>query len=217
MTKKHTKQALAALTAGLLSLTLLVGCGGQNAAGGSGQDSAADTNGQTQTGQTEQGDQSAQSTVTTVGEFTTQDLDGSTVTQDIFKEHKLTLVNAMGTWCSPCVQELPELQKLYENMKDKDVGVISIVTDTLGSDNKPDQATVEAAQKMVEKSGATYPFLVPDAGWLNGRLAIMDTFPESFFVDENGNIVGETYFGSRDLAEWTSVVETELANLEQNA
>lgn len=123
----------------------------------------------------------------------------------------------MGTWCSPCVQELPELQKLYENMKDKGVGVISIVTDTLGADNKPDQATVETAKQMVEKSGATYPFLVPDAGWLNGRLANMETFPESFFVDENGNIVGEPSFGSHDLAEWTSIVETALANLDQGA
>ena len=217
MTKKHTKQALAALTAGLLSLLLLTACGSQNAAGGSGQDSAADTNGQTQTGQTEQGDQSAQSTVTTVGEFTTQDLDGSTVTQDIFKEHKLTLVNAFGTWCSPCVQEIPDLEKLYETMQDKGVGVIGIVTDTIGMDGKLDQTVVDTARQLAEQSGVTYPFLVPDAGWLNGRLANMDTFPESFFVDENGNIVGETYFGSRDLAEWTSVVETELANLEKNA
>ena len=158
MTKTHTKRVLAALTASLLSLSLLAACGGQ--------DSAADAStqpdaGQAQTDQTDQTDQTSKSTVTTVGEFTTQDLDGNTVTQDIFKEHKLTLVNAMGTWCSPCVQELPELQKLYENMKDKGVGVISIVTDTLGADNKPDQATVEAAKQMVEKSGATYPFLVP--------------------------------------------------------
>ena len=119
MTKTHTKRVLAALTASLLSLSLLAACGGQ--------DSAADAStqpdaGQAQTDQTDQTDQPSKSTVTTVGEFTTQDLDGNTVTQDIFKEHKLTLVNAMGTWCSPCVQELPELQKLYENMKDKGVG-----------------------------------------------------------------------------------------------
>lgn len=57
----------------------------------------------------------------------------------------------------------------------------------------------------------------PDAGWLNGRLANMETFPESFFVDENGNIVGEPSFGSHDLAEWTSIVETALANLDQGA
>ena len=200
MTKTHTKRVLAALTASLLSLSLLAACGGQ--------DSAADAStqpdaGQAQTEQTDQTDQTSKSTVTTVGEFTTQDLDGNTVTQEIFKEHKLTLVNAMGTWCSPCVQELPELQKLYENMKDKGVGVISIVTDTLGADNKPDHAT--------------YPFLVPDAGWLNGRLANMETFPESFFVDENGNIVGEPSFGSHDLAEWTSIVENALANLDQGA
>ena len=119
MTKTHTKRVLAALTASLLSLSLLAACGGQDsAADGSTQPDAS----QAQTEQTDQTDQTSKSTVTTVGEFTTQDLDGNTVTQDIFKEHKLTLVNAMGTWCSPCVQELPELQKLYENMKDKGVG-----------------------------------------------------------------------------------------------
>ena len=114
MTKTHTKRVLAALTASLLSLSLLAACGGQ--------DSAADAStqpdtSQAQTDQTDQTDQTSKSTVTTVGEFTTQDLDGNTVTQDIFKEHKLTLVNAMGTWCSPCVQVLPALQMIYENMK----------------------------------------------------------------------------------------------------
>lgn len=83
--------------------------------------------------------------------------------------------------------------------------------------DQTDQATVETAKQMVEKSGATYPFLVPDAGWLNGRLADMETFPESFFVDENGNIVGEPSFGSHDLAEWTSIVENALASLDQGA
>lgn len=208
MTKNHTKRALAALTAGLLSLTLLAGCGGQN--------STADANAQTQPDASqEQHDQPTQSTVTTVGEFTTQDINGNAVTQDIFKEHKLTLVNAMGTWCTPCVQEIPDLQKLYENLQAKGVGVVSIVTDTLGADNQVDQSALETAKKLVEQSGAAYPFLVPDTGWLNGRLANMETFPESFFVDENGNIVGETYFGSHDLADWTSIVEQELANLEQ--
>ena len=72
MTKTHTKRVLAALTASLLSLSLLAACGGQ--------DSAADTNtkpdaSQTQTEQTDQTDQASKSTVTTVGEFTTQDLD----------------------------------------------------------------------------------------------------------------------------------------------
>ncbi len=207
MTKNHTKRALAALTAGLLSLTLLAGCGGQ--------DSTADANAQGQDASQEQHDQPTQSTVTTVGEFTTQDIQGNAVTQDIFQEHKLTLVNAMGTWCSPCVQELPELQKLYENMKDKGVGVVGIVTDTVGADGALDETALETAKQLADQTGVTYPLLVPDSGWLNGRLANMDTFPETFFVDENGNIVGEAYYGSHDLADWTSIVETELANLEQ--
>ena len=41
----------------------------------------------------------------------------------------------------------------------------------------------------------------------------MQAFPETFFVDKNGNIVGETYMGSDDLAGWKDAVETELARL----
>lgn len=209
MMKKYAKRVLAALTAGLLSLTLLSACGGQ--------DSAADANTQGQDASQEQHDQPTQSNVTTVGEFTTQDIQGNAVTQDIFKEHKLTLVNAMGTWCSPCVQEMPELEKLYQSMQAKGVGVVGIVTDTVGADGALDETALETAKQLADQTGVTYPLLVPDAGWLNGRLANMETFPESFFVDENGNIVGEAYFGSRDLEGWTGIVETELANLEQGA
>ena len=38
---------------------------------------------------------------------------------------------------------------------------------------------------------------------------------ETFFVDKNGNIVGETYSGSRSLDEWKAVVEKELEGVAQ--
>ena len=38
-------------------------------------------------------------------------------------------------------------------------------------------------------------------------------FPETFFVDKNGNIVGETYSGSHSLDEWKEIVEKELENV----
>ena len=37
--------------------------------------------------------------------------------------------------------------------------------------------------------------------------------PETFFVDKNGNIVGETYSGAKSKEEWKQVIEKELANL----
>ena len=48
---------------------------------------------------------------------------------------------------------------------------------------------------------------------MNGRLNGINAFPETFFVDKDGNIVGETYSGSHDLKEWKEIVEKELANV----
>ena len=46
---------------------------------------------------------------------------------------------------------------------------------------------------------------------------VMVSIKDMAKVDENGNIVGEPSFGSHDLAEWTSIVENALANLDQGA
>lgn len=155
--------------------------------------------------------------VTSVGDFTTQDLNGNAVTQDIFKEHKLTMVNVFTTWCSPCVNEMPDLEKLYQQMKDQDVGVVGVVLDVLNEKGEIVDEDLERAQLLVEKTGVTYPVLLPDSTYFNNRLIDLEGFPETFFVDENGNIVGEGYCGSGSLEDWTEIVETELANLEEGA
>ena len=129
---------------------------------------------------------------TNVGKFETTGVDGKTYTQDIFSKYDLTMVNIFTTWCSPCVNEIPDLEKLYQEMKDKGV---------------------KKAQVLQEKTKASYPFLIPDSGMMNGRLNGISAFPETFFVDKNGNIVGETYSGSHSLDEWKEIVEKELENV----
>lgn len=158
-------------------------------------------------------DTSNASDSTTVGKFETKDVDGKDYTEKVFSDYDLTLVNIFTTWCSPCVNEIPELEKLYEEMKDKGVGVVGVVLDTVGDDGKQDDATVKKAGVLQEKTKASYPFLIPDSTMMNGRLNGISAFPETFFVDKDGNIVGETYSGSHSLDEWKKIVEKELANV----
>ena len=68
--------------------------------------------------------------VKSVGKFETTGIDGKTYTEKVFSDYDLTLVNIFTTWCSPCVKEIPELQELYKEMKDKGVGVAGVVLDT---------------------------------------------------------------------------------------
>ena len=150
---------------------------------------------------------------TNVGKFETTGVDGKTYTQDIFSKYDLTMVNVFTTWCSPCINEIPDLEKLYQEMKDKGVGVVGVTRDTIGSGGKQDEEAVKKAQVIQEKTKASYPFLIPDSGMMNGRLNGISAFPETFFVDKNGNIVGETYSGSHSLDEWKEIVEKELANV----
>ncbi len=152
-----------------------------------------------------------------LGEFTTQDINGNEFTQDLFKDYDLTLVNIFTTWCTPCVMEMPELEKLYQQMEGQGVNVVGFVLDVLDEKGEIVQEYLERAQELVERTGVTYPVLLPDSGYLSGRLTGIEAFPETFFVDKDGNVVGETYSGSGDLEDWLEVVEQELAALEGGA
>lgn len=149
-----------------------------------------------------------------LGSFEMTGIDGKTYTEDVFRDYDLTLVNVFTTWCSPCVKEIPELEKLYQELKDSGVGVVGVVLDTVGADGNQDEDTVKKAEILQQKTGASYPFLIPDEGMMNGRLNGINAFPETFFVDKNGNIVGETYSGSRDLESWKEIVEKTRAQME---
>ena len=147
-----------------------------------------------------------------LGEFSMEDVNGETYTQEMFADHDLTMINVFTTWCSPCIREIPDLEKLSKEMEDQGVQVVGIVLDV---DGNADEETIEKAKLLAEKTGASYPFLIPDASYLNGRLAGISAVPETFFVDKEGNIVGETYSGSRSFEDWKGIVEKELEGAAQ--
>ena len=147
-----------------------------------------------------------------LGEFSMEDVNGETYTQEMFADHDLTMINVFTTWCSPCIREIPDLEKLSKEMEDQGVQVVGIVLDVAGN---ADEETIEKAKLLAEKTGAAYPFLIPDAGYLNGRLACISAVPETFFADKEGNIVGKTYSGSRSFEDWKGIVEKELEGVRQ--
>lgn len=145
-----------------------------------------------------------------VGEFSIQDIEGNTYTQEMFADYNITMVNIFTTWCSPCINEIPDLEKLRNEMSDQGVNIVGIVLDGIDADGSANEEVKEKAKLLAEKTGASYPFLMPDSGYLNGRLIGIEAVPETFFVDKEGNIIGETYSGSRSFEDWKSIVETEL-------
>ena len=193
---KRNKMFSTILLIGTISLMMLSGCSGSTSPASSA---------------------TANSSLQSVGTFSTQDVYGNDYTQEVFGDYDLTMVKIFTTWCTPCVEEMPDLEKLYQQMQNNGIGVVGVVLDVLDENGDVLQADLERAQTLVERTAVTYPILLPDSSYMNGRLTGITGFPETFFVDKDGNIVGETYSGSGDLDYWLSVVEKELANLKGDA
>lgn len=148
-----------------------------------------------------------------VGDFVTTDIYGKPYGSELFAGSKLTLVNVFATWCVPCINEMPELEQLRKDLADQGVNVVTVVLDSVNEGNI-NSDTLAVARRLCEELDLTLPMLVPDETMMNGRLQGIDSIPESFFVDENGNIVGETYIGARDYKQWKQIVEEELSKLQ---
>ncbi len=196
---------------GFFCLALLAGCGseGNNSAEEGKNEKAPSAEADSLQEPLDSGKQETMGSMENIGEFAMEDIEGNSFTQEMFADYDLTMVNVFTTWCTPCVNEIPDLQELSEEVKEQGVNIVGIVLDAANGSGNADPETVEQAKLLAEKTGAAYPFLIPDAGYLGGRLAGINAVPETFFVDKEGNIVGETYSGSRSLEEWREIVEKE--------
>ena len=156
----------------------------------------------------------SQNAVTDLSNLQTKDIDGKEFSGKDFSDYDLTMVNVFATWCSPCVQEIPDLAEIQKEMKDKGVNIVGVVTDTVDQTGE-NQEALEKAKLIRERSKAEYPFLIPDKSNFNGRLSGIQAFPETFFVDKKGQIVGETYSGSHNKKAWLEIIEKELAKVKR--
>ena len=141
--------------------------------------------------------------------FTTIDFDGKKVTEDIFEGKKLTMINIWATFCGPCINEMPDLATLNKEYADKDFQVIGIVCD-VGYSNEGyyDSSLYESAVTIAEMTGADYVNLLPSQSLDFIKLREVYSVPETIFVDENGNIIGESYIGSRSYESWKVLIDS---------
>lgn len=123
--------------------------------------------------------------------FTTIDIYGNEVSSSLFAENKITVVNIWGTFCGPCINEMPELGE-WNNRLPEGVGLVGIVCDINGP---YDIDTMDYAGEIVDYTGAHYVNLVPDSG-LWDILNYVDAVPTTIFVDAEGYIVGDYIVGA---------------------
>ncbi|NIS65090.1 MAG: redoxin domain-containing protein [Gemmatimonadales bacterium] len=120
---------------------------------------------------------------------------GDTVRLADFRGH-VVLLNVWATWCKPCEQEMPSMQRLHEALFDQGLRIVAVSIDRSSSQKVLD---------WVEQRGLTFTVLHDPAGRIE-RIYQTTGVPESFIIDDQGVIV-KREIGAR---EWDTPVQLRL-------
>ena len=122
--------------------------------------------------------------------FETTDTKGNKVTEKIFADKDITMVNVWVTFCGPCINEMPELQKIYESLPENAnlIGVIADVPEGM-------KDGVDNANYIEKQTGVKYTNLTLSDS-LGSFARRFYAVPSTIFVDKNGNIIGELVMGA---------------------
>jgi peroxiredoxin len=130
-------------------------------------------------------------------DFAVPDLAGQAVRLSAFRG-RVVLVNLWTTWCPPCREEMPSMERLYQRLRGRGFVLLAVSQDEGGA------AVVEP---FVRQLGLTFPILVDPEQQVGGRFHVWG-YPESFLIDREGRIV-ERIIGPRDWASPEQVAAVE--------
>lgn len=126
--------------------------------------------------------------VGTVISFETADLDGNPVrSEDIFKDHEVTMVNLWATWCHNCVGEMTELGEMAERLAGKNVAVVGICMDA--------DEELDACREILKEHNVNYLNLMPVED-LDKLLAWDGKLPTSYFFGSDGTLLRPGFKGA---------------------
>ncbi len=129
--------------------------------------------------------------------FQAVDLNGQVVTEQVFRQHTLTMVNLWGTFCQPCIREMPDLQKLQDKHQGSGVKILGVVVDK----------DAAAAKRITASAGAVFQSVIPDDSLEKNLCRAFDYVPATVFVDSNGRVLEELVSGSSNLEGYSRVID----------
>lgn len=136
--------------------------------------------------------------------FNCVDLDGNEIDQSILADYDVTMINCWTTWCTYCIDEMPELAVL-NSMLPENYNVITICFDA--------DEQGELAKSLLMQTGASAITTLVANEELNDKVgAYLVGFPTTFFVNKSGKIIGSLEIGAPTGAESISKAYLELIN-----
>ncbi len=134
--------------------------------------------------------------------FETETFDGAAFTSEDIKDARLVMINFWEPWCGPCVGEMPDLEKLYEEYKDEGFVILGVFSETEQDDDAAD---------ILEDCGTTYPVL--------RYTGVFDQFqtgyvPTTVFITGDGALaMKDPVIGAQSYDAWEATVRKLLEDL----
>jgi peroxiredoxin len=111
-------------------------------------------------------------------DFTFPDTHGKMISLSDYRD-KVVLINIWATWCPPCVDEMPSMEKLYQKLKGEKFEILAVSVDTSG---------LKVVDLFIKTHQLTFPVLIDSAGTIGAAYATTG-IPESFIVNKKGILI----------------------------
>lgn len=98
---------------------------------------------------------------------------------------KYLLIDFWGTWCIPCIQELPILKEIYSNIDKSKFEIIGIV----------ESSPVETLRVTMDKFSITWPQVISDSNNPISNSYGVQSYPTTYLIDPNGIIITKNLSG----------------------
>lgn len=123
------------------------------------------------------------------------------------------IINIWADWCGPCLNEMPALNILAEEYKDRAL-LVGLLAE--GAEATPEgtlaivQEKMDGARKVYESLGITYPTLVPDDILYSLMYQTeLKAYPTTWFVNREGYII-HMVEGSMSEDDWRATIDAVL-------
>ncbi len=136
--------------------------------------------------------------------FELKDLNGDTYRLADDLGNDLIILDFWATWCKPCMRELPHINKIYEEFKDKGLKVYAISVDDAKSKSK--------IKPAIKRYKFTFPVLLDPDNKVVRKYSANSTVPFLMIIGKDGNVIREfSGYKSGDEKIVRKIIEEQLA------
>lgn len=140
--------------------------------------------------ETEQGSNPGVSEGDIARDFQVVDLDGNTVNLRDFRG-KVIFLNFWATWCPHCKGEMPSMEKIYQDYRDRGFVVLAVSC----------REDPEKVKEVVKEMGVSFPVFADPQGAASLAYRVKGV-PVTFLIDSQG-IIREIILGSRNWSDFS--------------